>query len=111
MVDFRMLYKIAKEAFEKNLGVDCIGSLKDDKDYFVVDDGAGNEIDSNYKLFTKNFALEVECSVSIKDIDKEYGTWTKEYEARDVTKSYLSKDKYGVDKIQKWINDNIENFI
>ncbi|MEK6828982.1 MAG: hypothetical protein AABY15_02565 [Nanoarchaeota archaeon] len=117
MLHGRDIYKMIEGAYEKGLGAQNIDEVISGKKLFLIDDSkVGSDNDKTFKLFTKDFAIEASVTVEMSSLEKETGTWEKDYSAVDVSKQYSEYPEFKYKKISDkqimdWINKNITEFI
>ena len=114
MLHGRDIYKMIEDAYEKGLGAQHMDEVISGKKPFLIDDSmVGSDNDKTFKLFTKDFVIETSVTVEMSRLEKETGTWEKDYSAVDASKQYSEyKDKKVSDKqIMEWINKNVIEFI
>lgn len=115
LLDGRLIYGICQKISEKKLGAkrstDVIYGIED---FYLNDNNADSgPLYSEYRLFTKEFVIEVTMEVSGVIDGQDNGTWQREYNACEITHAIIRyKNKpVGNDKINEWINKHVNKFL
>lgn len=110
MLDGRLIYQMCKKMSEKGIGAKSKSSVFSGlEEFYISSINAGGELYSEYRLFTKYFALESSMTISLGDLEGLSGEWTKEFNACEISEeaSVKYKKSIGEKKIEEWINNFI----